>query len=424
MPPRKRKRADTAASSSTARTIALFGGLPCRPRTIDKFRTGQMCDVRLCTADGREFHAHALVLMAASEYMEALLAGDWSDASGPLTLSAVPGAALQACLEFIYTGEVAVADEAALATVLEAAAYLQIPDLVEAAAKAMSERLCPATALMTWGVAERLGIGVLVAKAQEAAAKHFIPIVASDGWLNAPIDHVCALLSADKLGVGDEAVVYDAALAWLRARSPPLGAEEAAALLGLVRYPLLARDFYQQTVRKEPLLDTLPGAKMLSDAFAASAYGDLTCRRIFFEASSEGFDADLATGGAIISEGGKVCEVDGAALIGSPIKRNMGKHTVVIKQRSRFGVFIGAAATAASMASLNSQDQPSAKWLAHWDHPHTLVVETDAAGPLELVVFAEGEEVYRWQIEEGWRFAVKCSGARGTFEIVSYSIEG
>ena len=26
MPPRKRKRADTAASSSTARTIALFGG--------------------------------------------------------------------------------------------------------------------------------------------------------------------------------------------------------------------------------------------------------------------------------------------------------------------------------------------------------------------------------------------------------------
>ena len=54
-----------------------------------------------------------------------------------------------------------------------------------------------------------------------------------------------------------------------------------------MRFPLLSRDFVRETVRKEPLLCTYAGLRVLSDAFEAYRYGDSslasTRRRIGFE---------------------------------------------------------------------------------------------------------------------------------------------
>ena len=91
------------------------------------------------------------------------------------------------------------------------------------------------------------------------------------------------LLASDRLAARDEAQVYAAAVAWLHARVPPLAAEEATAMLSLVRFPLLSREYYVGIVRTEPLLKTPAGTEMLMDAFAASAYGDVAPRRLGFE---------------------------------------------------------------------------------------------------------------------------------------------
>ena len=185
----------------------------------------------------------------------------------------------------------AVADEAALAAVLEAAAYLQIAPLGEAAAAAMEARLSPTTALVTWEVAERQNLAGLAAAATAAAGRHFRAIAASPAWLSAPAARVHTLLSSERLAVRCEEEVYAAAVAWLRARA--VSEADAAALLGLVRFPVLARDFVRETVHKESLLDTLSGAKMLRDAFAAGLYGEdtvLTRRRISDSLRVEGTD--------------------------------------------------------------------------------------------------------------------------------------
>ena len=144
-----------------------------------------------------------LCLTAGSLYMDALYAGTWSDASGVLTLEAVPGAALEACLEFIYVGEAAV-EEAALVAVLEAAGYLQMPELIEAATGALTTRLGPATALATWEVAERQGLAPLAAEAEKAAARHFTEVAASEAWLSAPAERVRALLASERTIIGFE----------------------------------------------------------------------------------------------------------------------------------------------------------------------------------------------------------------------------
>ena len=293
MPPsRKRARTTTTtgggASSSSATAAAtactLGGGYAQPARTVEKFRDGRLTDVTLEAADGTTFHAHALCLTAGSEYFEALhaAASSWKDAADEtLALSSVPAHALEVCLEFIYVGE-ATATEAQLWDVLEAAAYLQMPELVEATTKALARRLTPSTVLRTWEVADRQGLSVLADEACHFAARHFAEVVASEAWLSTPVNCVRQLLASDRMVVDGEARVYDAAIAWLRARVPPMGTEAAVSLLGLVRFPLLSREFFTGTVRAEPLLKTPAGLGMLADALTAPAFGGKTRRRIGF----------------------------------------------------------------------------------------------------------------------------------------------
>jgi hypothetical protein len=294
MAPRKRARTAAAASSTdsanASANIRLSGGHAKAPRTIEKFRTGKLCDIELKAANGTSFHAHILCLTAGSGYFEALYANDWADASGSLTLPEVPSEALAACLEFIYVGEATVGSEAQLMTVLEAAAYLQMPELTDAAAAALTKLLGPTNALHVWQLADRLqGLGTLAEAAAASAGHHFASIISSEVWLSAPLNCIESLLASDRLVVGHEAQVYDAAVAWLRARAPPLGAEEAAALLSHVRYPLLSYDFYTQHVTLE---DRLAAARCLLADFELA---DELAHNCFADGVDNAFDAAYAS---------------------------------------------------------------------------------------------------------------------------------
>ena len=92
--------------------------------------------------------------------------------------------------------------------------------------------------------------------------------------------------SSDRINaVGGEEAVYSAAVAWLRAQTPSPTEDDAAALLRLVRFPLLSQDFVRATVRREPLLRTVVGMEMLNDALLAALHGGspVRPRRMAFE---------------------------------------------------------------------------------------------------------------------------------------------
>ena len=231
------------------------------------------CDGRL-TDDGARHLAMVLGFSARPPT-------SWADTAGrPLSLPEVPSQGLAACLEFIYTGSCALADEAELIVVLEAAAYLQIPPLVDAAAKAMREHLSATTALAFWVVADRQGLSQLAADAVSAAARHFEQIAAMPAWLSTPADKVRVLIASDLLKVANEEAVYSAAVKWLHAQAPPPAEDDALALLRLVRFPLLSREFVQETVHNEPLLRTFAGMQVLSNSFSGALHGDSARRRM------------------------------------------------------------------------------------------------------------------------------------------------
>jgi N-acetylneuraminic acid mutarotase len=285
MPPSRKRARRASADAPSAASIELVGGLAEKPSAIAKFRDGRLTDVEVVAADGTAFHAHALCITSGSEYFERLLAGErWADtACRPLSLPEVPKQGLAACLEFIYTGSCTVADEAELMVVLEAAAYLQIRPLVDAAAKAMSAHLSATTALAFWAVADRQGLSQLAADAVSAAARHFEQIAATPAWLSTPAKTARVLLASDRLKVADEEAVYSAAVKWLHAQAPPPAEDDALALLRLVRFPLLSREFVQETVHNEPLLRTFAGMQMLSNSFFGALHGDSARRRMGFE---------------------------------------------------------------------------------------------------------------------------------------------
>jgi len=285
MPPAPKRSRRASADAPSAASIELVGGLAEKPNAIAKFRDGRLTDVEVVAADGTAFHAHALCITSGSEYFERLLAGErWADTAGrPLSLPEVPKQGLAACLEFIYTGSCTVADEAELIVVLQAAAYLQIPPLVDAAAKAMSAHLSATTALAFWAVADRQGLSQLAADAVSAAARHFEQIAATPAWLSTPAETARVLLASDLLKVADEEAVYSAAVKWLHAQAPPPAEDDALELLRLVRFPLLSREFVQETVHNEPLLRTFAGMQMLNHSLLGALHGDSARRRMGFE---------------------------------------------------------------------------------------------------------------------------------------------
>ena len=270
MPPRKRSRLAVASSSTAASAdaIVLSGGHAEKPRTIESYRASQHVDVDICAADGTAFQAHRLVLMAGSDYFAAMWSGGWSDASGPITLGSVPADALGCCIEWIYTGTCSPETEKVLLAVLQAAAYLQIGPLMEAAVTTMVARVGPSNTLSIWHVAESHGIQALEEAAVTSACKHFSSVAASDEWLQVPATQARALLSDARLCVKSEEEVYHAAIAWLRARDPPADPTTAADLLTLVRFPLVSSAFVRDVVREEPLFATAPGRRLMADMFA------------------------------------------------------------------------------------------------------------------------------------------------------------
>jgi kelch-like protein 1/4/5 len=275
MPPtHKRSRAELDAGSSTS-AIVIGGGHVLPPRIVAKYHARTQVDAILRARCGTRIEAHRLVLSAGSDYFESLWGGaEWVDSNGTLVLDAIDGPALKAVCDFLYEGQCSVADDDSLLMVIEAAAYLQVAALRDAATRMLqSAHLHAGTALRVWDLAERLSLPELGEAAARTSREHFAVCAADDAWLSAPVERVRALIADDCLVAESETLVYDAALRWLRAQSPPFGAAGVAALLSHVRFPQLPSDFIRDVVHEEPLLGTIEGMKMVARAMQDGLFG-------------------------------------------------------------------------------------------------------------------------------------------------------
>ena len=267
----KRPRDDIEGTFS----ITLTGGHAEASRTIAKFESQISCDAVVQTSCGTSFHAHSIVLQGKSDYFEALYgaAGAWSDSQGVLTVQQISATSLASCLDWIYRGQIAVRDDAALRDLLDAAVYLQIPTLVQAATTAMGSSISQSNATEIWCAARRHALAEIEAKALAMMALNFRALVGCETWTSAPMELVKALLADDRLDATHEEDVFSAALTWLRSSSPALAADDILQILRQVRYARMERSFVMDQLCNEPLLAIAGGHEVILAAFQDFAYG-------------------------------------------------------------------------------------------------------------------------------------------------------
>ena len=285
MAPRKRARTSSAAGSSstgttaatTATTITLSGGESCPRRLVELWRSGQLTDT-VVTVEGRSFVASKNVLASGSDYFHRHFLNEQMErgAANPTLQEHVSAAAFEPLLDFLYEGECTF-DETRLTEVLQAASYLTVAPLEQAAVAALTERLSPSNALAAWSLADQLSLPELAEAAKETALKSFDEVEKIE---EATLAQVQALVADDRLTAKSEEAVFSAVARFAEAKQPA-----EADLLGLlrnVRFTQMSSSFLHDTVRTWPSLDTKAGQGLLFEMISPRVRGPAQQPRLGF----------------------------------------------------------------------------------------------------------------------------------------------
>ena len=263
MVPRKRVRTSSSAGGSSDSTAAPFveldGGEPCPSGLIQLWRSDRLTDT-VVEVEGRSFAAHKAVLAGQCDFFNRHYDNEhMRDVDRPKLLEHVTAAAFEPLLAFLYEGKCSF-EESLLAPVLRAANYLGIKPVETAAAAALIERLSPSNTLAMWTWGDELKLPELSEAAKVTALKGFDEV---EKFEEATLAQMQALVADDRLTAKNEEMVFSSVVRFAEAKQP--AEADLLVLLRDVRFPLMSKDFLQQTVRNWRMLETMEGQRMLFD---------------------------------------------------------------------------------------------------------------------------------------------------------------
>ena len=269
MAPRKRARTSSTGGSSSSgtsvATIKLSGGESCPSGLVELWRSGLLTDT-VVTVEGRSFMADRKVLAGSSEYFRRHFLNEQMErgAANPTLQEHVSAAAFEPLLSFLYEGECSF-DETRLTEVLQAANYLSVKALEQAAVAALTDRLSPSNALAAWSLADQLSLPDLLEAARVTALKDFDELTR---FHEATLEQMQSLVADDRLTAKSEEAVFSAVAQFAEAKQP--AEAELFGLLRNVRFAHMSRAFLLETVQRWSVLDTKAGQRLLFEMVASA----------------------------------------------------------------------------------------------------------------------------------------------------------
>ncbi|XP_054722889.1 LOW QUALITY PROTEIN: kelch-like protein 5 [Uloborus diversus] len=213
----------------------------------------QLTDVTL-VAGGEEVPAHRVVLSAASDYFLAMFAGGMAEAATErVRLEGVDPDTMRALVDFCYTGKVELGEDS-VERFLTAADVLQMPEVVVACCRFLSDRLSPANCVGVALFSEARGCEDLHREAHAYLLDNFTEVVAEREFLDLEERELEKLLRSPSINVASEEVAWAALLSWARHRSGTRGGRRFGRLLPAIKLPLLDTEVLREVLR-EPLVD-------------------------------------------------------------------------------------------------------------------------------------------------------------------------
>ncbi|NXC90880.1 KLH28 protein, partial [Cercotrichas coryphoeus] len=201
----------------------------------------ELCDVVLRAGEAK-VHAHKAVLASISPYFKAMFTGNLSEKeNAEVEFQCVDEAALQAIVEYAYTGTVFISQDTVEA-LLPAANLLQVKLVVKECCAFLESQLDPGNCIGIWRFAETYGCHELYLAASKFICQNFEDVCQTEEFLELTHSELDEIVSNDCLNVVTEETVFYALEAWVkydvRERQKYL-----AQLLHCVRLPLLSVKF-------------------------------------------------------------------------------------------------------------------------------------------------------------------------------------
>eukprot|EP00927_Polykrikos_kofoidii_P060372 TRINITY_DN55369_c0_g1_i1.p1 TRINITY_DN55369_c0_g1~~TRINITY_DN55369_c0_g1_i1.p1 ORF type:complete len:586 (+),score=75.33 TRINITY_DN55369_c0_g1_i1:214-1971(+) len=226
------------------------------------------CDVSLRSVEGQLFQAHRLILSMASDPLFAMLSGSFAEGQQSEVLFESSSEALCAFLEFTYNGTASV-KKAVLPELLRLVHQWELQPLQSALTDLLVEHMTPELCSSLIVDCEFLLVGELDELLEQYVLKHFTDCVKTEQYGSWPLHRMIGILRSDDLIVHNEEEVLSAVMHWHR--SAPGRDEATAALLQMVRFPLLSA-VTLQALRTREGLTGLPGVVVSRLAVSAMRF--------------------------------------------------------------------------------------------------------------------------------------------------------
>ncbi|ELU16048.1 hypothetical protein CAPTEDRAFT_114856, partial [Capitella teleta] len=218
----------------------------------------RLCDVTLKIGND-EFPAHRCVLAAASQYFSRMFEeyNFTESRNEEVELHSVTKVALTTILDMIYTGRLHL-DVDSVHQVLAGADHFLINEVKHACAEFMLMVLKSPSAsdeaLKVRQSAELYDLTDVEHEADRVISLNFAAVASSPAFCELSFGEVCSLLQSDYIQEGEEAVFWEAAIAWLKhdlaERTPQL-----EKLMASIRFPLIDSDALLLKIARDETMD-------------------------------------------------------------------------------------------------------------------------------------------------------------------------
>lgn len=185
-------------------------------KAMDMMRSHRMLTDVVLEVGTELFHAHRVVLAAASPYFKAMFTGGLRECEmNRVRLQGVSATAMSRLIQFMYTGRIRVTENT-VCQLLPAATMFQVPNVIQACCDFLERQLDPSNAIGIASFAEQHGCNELCRKANQYIERHFSQICQEEEFFQLNGFQLITLIKKDELNVQDEKEVYNAVLKWVK----------------------------------------------------------------------------------------------------------------------------------------------------------------------------------------------------------------
>ncbi|XP_059612006.1 kelch-like ECH-associated protein 1B isoform X2 [Phlebotomus argentipes] len=277
---------DSTCSSSSSEDVALIkedsGDMTFRIAKYSKevlkmmfmMRSHHMLTDVMLEVGKEIFHAHKVVLSAASPYFKAMFTGGLKETEmSRVKLQGICPTAMGQMMFFMYTGHIRVT-EVTVCQLLPAATMFQVAHVIDACCAFLESQLDPTNAIGISNFAEQHSCDSLKQKAIQFIERHFTQICQEEEFLQLSAIQLVSLIRKDELNVQGEREVYNAVLKWVKYdednRYPKM-----EHILYAVRCQYLTPSFLKEQMKNCDVLRKVPACR----EYLARIFKDLTLHK-------------------------------------------------------------------------------------------------------------------------------------------------